>query len=174
MKGYIKNITGRPLYALKRHILPGKNIDIATLYIEYGEKHGIEKGQPFVDWLRNVKLPSEQMWEIQYDGMDEPKLDEENKVTVVAQITQVEDGADTSVKLSNLEKVESGTPFIKKEWEIAEIVDLTVKKAREEIPKIRNKRLLSHALNVATQTPNKETICRILEKRIDELKISTR
>jgi len=172
MKGYIKNITSRPLYALKRHILPSKTIDLNILYKEYGEKHGIEKGQPFIDWLRNVKLPNEQIWEIKYEE-DQTSSPLENKVTVVAKITQVEDGDDVP-GLSNIEKVESAKPFIKREWEIEEIVELTVKKAREEIPKIRNKKLLLHTLNVAKQRPNKETICRILEKRIDELKISTR
>jgi hypothetical protein len=63
---------------------------------------------------------------------------------------------------------------VKNEWEVEDIVALTVSKAREEIPKIRNKKLLSWALNVARQTPNKETVCRILEKRIDELKVSMR
>ncbi|MCK4975840.1 MAG: hypothetical protein KAS36_02780, partial [Anaerolineales bacterium] len=77
MNGYVKNKSGRPLYALKRHILPGKEVPLAALYKEYGEKHDIERGKPFADWLRQVKLPNDQIWEIQYE--DSPK--EENKVT---------------------------------------------------------------------------------------------
>jgi len=170
MNGYVKNRTSRPLYALKRHILPGKEIPLAELYKEYGEKHGIERGQPFANWLRQVKLPNEQIWEIQYD--DSPK--EENKVIVTAKITQVVDGDERKEGLSNEEKAKSARPQVKNEWEVEDIVALTVSKAREEIPKIRDKKLLSWALNVARQTPNKETVCRILEKRIDELKVSMR
>jgi len=170
MNGYVKNRTGRPLYALKRHILPGKEVPLAELYKEYGEKHGIERGQPFANWLRQVKLPNEQIWEIQYE--DSPK--EENKVTVTAKITQVVDGDERKEGLSNEEKAKSARPQVKNEWEVGDIVALTVSKAREEIPKIRDKKLLSWALNVARQTPNKETVCRILEKRIDELKVSMR
>lgn len=175
MNGHVKNITGRPLYALKRHILPGKEIPLSELYKEYGEKHGIERGQPFADWLRQVKLPNKQVWEILY----EDSLKEENKVTVTAQIMQVVDGDEEQSEekkegLSNEEKVKSAIPRVKNEWEVEDIVALTVSKAREEIPKIRDKKLLSWALNVARQTPNKETVCRILEKRIDELKVSMR
>lgn len=170
MNGYVKNITSRPLYALKRHILPGKEVPLSELYKEYGEKHDIERGQPFADWLRQVKLPNDKVWEIRYD--DAPI--EENKVTVTAKITQVVDGDEKKEGLSNEEKARSARPIVKNEWEVEDIVALTVSKAREEIPKIRNKKLLSWALNVARQTPNKETICRILEKRIDELKVSMR
>jgi hypothetical protein len=175
MNGYVKNKSSRPLYALKRHVLPGKEIPLAELYKEYGEKHNIERGQPFANWLRQVKLPNEQVWEIQYT--DSPK--EENKVTVTAQIIQITDGAEEEVEerkvgLSNEEKAKSARPQIKNEWEVDDVVGLTVARAREEIPKIRDKKLLSWALNVARQRPNKETICRILEKRIDELKVSMR
>ena len=171
MHGYIKNITKRPLYALKRHILPDKEVPLEQLYKEYGEKHGIEKGQPFVDWLRKVKLPNEQVWEIHYGAKPE------NKVTVTAKITQVVDGDEKGKPkkeegLTNEEKAKSARPLVKKEWEVEEIVALTVSKAREEIPKIKDRKILSYALNVARQRPNKETICRILEKRIDELKVS--
>jgi hypothetical protein len=175
MNGHVKNRSGRPLYALKRHILPGKEVPLAELYKEYGEKHDIDRGQPFVDWLRQVKLPNEQIWEIQY--MDSPM--EENKVTVTAQIMQVVDGDEKESEekkegLSNEEKAKSARPHVKKEWEVEDVVSLTVSKAREEIPKIRDKKLLSWALNVARQRPNKETVCRILEKRIDELRVSMR
>ena len=175
MKGYVRNLSVKPVYALKRHIRPGKSVPLKTLYKEYGEKHGIEKGQPFVDWLRKIKLPNTDIWEIHYEK-DVPE--EENKITVTAKITQVVDGAEKNEKptrpegLSNEEKAHSGGPFIKREWEVEELVALTVKQARQEIPKIKDRKVLSYALNVARQQPNKETICRILEKRIDEVKSS--
>jgi hypothetical protein len=173
MKGYVRNISVRPVYALKRHILPGKSVELNVLYKEYGEKHGIEEGQPFVDWLRKIKLPNEEIWDIQ---MVED-LEEENKVTVTAKITQIVDGADDQKEqkkegLSNQDKVNSGGVQMKKEWEVEEVVDLTVKQAREEIPKIKDRKILSYALTVARQRPNKETICRILEKRLNEVKVS--
>lgn len=171
MKGYVRNLSVKPVYALKRHILPGKSVPLKTLYKEYGVKHGIEEGQAFVDWLRKIKLPNEEIWEIHF----EDGVVEENKITVTAQITQVVDGAEKPKKkegLSNEEKAKSARPLVKKEWEVEDLVALTVKNAREEIPKIKDRKVLSYALNVARQRPNKETICRILEKRIDELKIS--
>ena len=166
MEGYVKNITKRPLYALKRHIMPGSTISLEALYKEYGDKHGIEKGQPFADWLRQVKLPDEQNWEIHLGQTEEMQ-----KVTITAQLTQVVDGAEQKEGLSNEEKAQSARPIIKNEWEVDDIVNLTVRQAREEIPKIRDKKTLSYALNVARQKPNKETVCKILEKRIDELRV---
>lgn len=166
MEGYVKNLTKRPLYALKRHVMPGMTVPLAALYKEYGDKHGIEAGQPFVNWLRQVKLPDDKIWEIHLGHAEELQ-----KVTITAQLTEVVDGAEKKEGLSNEEKAQSARPIIKNEWEVDDIVNLTVRQAREEIPKIRDKKVLSYALNVARQKPNKETVCKILEKRIDELRV---
>ena len=171
MNGYVKNITKRPIYALKRHIMPGVEIPLDKLYKEYGDKHGIEQGQPFTDWLRQVKLPDEKTWEIHLSHTEEMQTEEMQKVTITAQLTEVVDGAERKEGLSNEEKAQSARPMIKNEWEIDDIVDLSVRQAREEIPKIRDKKTLTYALNVARQKPNKETVCKILEKRIDELRV---
>jgi len=175
MNGYIKNISKRPLYALKRHLMPDVAVSLDELYKVYGDKHGLEKGQPFADWLRQVKLPDEQKWEIHFEETEEMEATEEveemQKVTITAQLTEVVDGAERKEGLSNEEKAQSARPMIKNEWEVDDIVNLSVRQAREEIPKIRDKKTLSYALNVARQKPNKETVCNILEKRIDELRV---
>ena len=166
MNGYIKNISSRPLYALKRHLMPGVKVPLDELYKVYGDKHGLEEGRPFADWLRQVKLKDEQKWEVHFEEMEEMQ-----KVTITAQLTEVVDGAERREGLSNEEKAQSARPMIKNEWEIDDIVNLSVRQAREEIPKIRDKKTLTYALNVARQKPNKETVCKILEKRIDELRV---
>ena len=171
MNGYVKNITKRPIYALKRHIMPGVAIPMEKLYKEYGDKHGIEQGQPFADWLRQVKLPDEKTWEIHLGQTEEMPVEEMQKVTITAQLTEVVDGAERTEGLSNEEKAQSARPMIKNEWDVDDIVNLSVRQAREEIPKIRDKKTLTYALNVARQKPNKETVCKILEKRIDELRV---
>ena len=50
-----------------------------------------------------------------------------------------------------------------------DVAGYSVRKAREEVPKIKDVKLLKYALNVANQRPNKETLCRILRKRIEEM-----
>ena len=89
MKGYVRNISGSPKYALKNHFLSGTRLKLDDLYLQYGEKHGLKEGEEFVKWLREVKLPDTAIWEIKYD--DGSKKEEENKVTVTGKIIETSD-----------------------------------------------------------------------------------
>lgn len=164
MNGYVKNISKFPKYALKRHFLSGSRASLDELYLQYGEKHKLKEGEEFVKWLREVKLKDDTIWQINFEP-DGPK--EENKVTVKAKITE------TSDKKINLPKGDMKAPQIKGEFTYEDVADFSVRKAREEVPKLKDVKLLKYALNVANQRPNKETLCRILRKRIEELQAVT-
>ena len=167
MKGYVRNISGSPKYALKYHFLSGTRLKLDDLYLQYGEKHGLKEGEEFVKWLREVKLPDTAIWEIKYD--DGSKKEEENKVTVTGKIIETSD--------EKIDLPKSKEPMravqIKKELTYEEVAEFSVRKAREEIPKIKDIKLLKYALNVANQRPNKDTLCRILRKRIEEIQAVT-
>lgn len=171
MKGYVKNISRFPMYALKRHFLAGTRVPIESLYEQYGEKHGLKPNEEFVDWLRNVKLKDQTIWEIHYeDGEAQAEqAPEDNKIKITGKITE------TSDKKINLPtKAEPmKAPQVKGELTYEDIADFSVRKAREEVPKIKDIKLLKYALNVANQRPNKETLCRILRKRIEEMSAVT-
>lgn len=167
MKGYVKNISRFPMYALKRHFLAGKRIPLDDLYAQYGEKHGLKPNEEFVNWLREVKLKDPAFWEITFET-GEAKAEEkpeDNKVKVTGKITK------TSDKKINLpvkaEPMAAGQ--VTGELTYEDVAGYSVRKAREEVPKIKDVKLLKYALNVANQRPNKETLCRILRKRIEEM-----
>jgi len=164
MKGYVKNISRFPRYALKRHFLAGTSVSLEELYAQYGEKHGLKAGEEFVQWLSDVKLPDTTVWEIVHEDAAEKAEEkpEDNKVKITGKITETSDE-----KINIREPMKA--PQIKGEFTYEDVAGFSVRKAREEIPKIRDIKLLKYALNVANQRPNKETLCRILRKRIEEM-----
>ena len=72
MNGYVRNKTATWRNAMKRSIGPGHQIDLDEIYEQYGEKHDLKKGDPFVEWLRSVKLADRNVWEVIYNE-DAPK-----------------------------------------------------------------------------------------------------
>lgn len=152
MNGYIKNKTPLWRHAMKREIGPGKTVLLDDLFEQYGEKHGLEKGASFVEWLKQVKLRDNKVWEVVYhDGKEkimEAKKEEVNKELV--------------------------TPHVKKETEPDEVANFSVRTAREELSKIVDMKLLKYALSSAEQLANKDTLCRMLRKRVSELELSRR
>lgn len=166
MEGYVKNISRFPMYALKRHFLTGKRVSLAELYTQYGEKHGLKEGEEFVSWLRDVKLKDAAVWEINFEGFTKAEKSEDKKVTITGKITA------TSDEKIDLPKEPMRAVQIKQELTHEDIAGFSVRKAREEVPKINDLKLLKYALNVANQRPNKETLCRILRKKIEEMKAS--
>ena len=78
MEGYIQNKSSMWRHALKRSIAPGEKIPLDDLYEQYGIKHDIANDKSFVDWLRQVKLRNEEIWEIRYRG-DEPDAGEKKR-----------------------------------------------------------------------------------------------
>ena len=151
MEGYVRNKTATWRHAMKRSIGPGHEVGLDDIYEQYGEKHGLEEGEPFVEWLRSVKLKDNNVWEIIYG---EQSLEEE--------VEQDEKAADLT------------SPFIKKELTVEDIVTMSVRKAREDLNKITDIALIKYAYGEARQLANKDTLCRMLKKRIQVLEITRR
>lgn len=155
MNGYVKNkgVTWR--HAMKRSVGPGHQIPLDELFEQYGPKHDLKEGEPFVEWLRNVKLRDTTTWEIVYK--DSVEKDEKAEKTI-----------------KDKQASEMVVPHVKKEMEVAEVVKMSVRTARVELKKITDIKLLKYALGEANQLANKDTLVRMLRKRIQELEITRR
>jgi len=161
MEGYVKNNSPTWRHALKRSVGPGEKIPLDDLYEQYGIKHEIEKGEPFVVWLRKVKLRNDDIWEIKY-------RDVESESISGSENTSIQTGKDEATKSKQ------STPFVQSQLEPEELAGLSVRKARNVIPKLTDQKILKYALNMASQLSNKDTLCRMLRKRIQELELSRR
>jgi hypothetical protein len=161
MKGYVRNKTSGWRHAMKRSIGPGHKIPMDELFEQYGKKHHLEPGDQFVEWLKNVKLRDRSTWDIvlEDDVKAEPKESEETAVE--------EKKVD---KHSNYQSV----PFVKKDLEIDDIVNMTVRNARVELKQITDLRLLRQAHQQARQLAHKDTLCQYLRRRIQELELTRR
>lgn len=158
MNGYVKNMSPVWAHALKREVGPGNEIQLDELYKDYGKKHGIAEGEEFIAWLRNIKLQNREKWKIIFVS-DEEKTVKEDKVF-----------PETEEKIKTAEIPRS--PLVPKNMEISDITSLSVRKAREVIPTIRDLNLLRYSLSEARQLANKDSLCKILRKRIQEIQIS--
>ena len=58
--------------------------------------------------------------------------------------------------------------------EVSEIVGMSVRKARTDLKKLTDIKLLKYALTEANQLANKDTLVRMLRRRISELEITRR
>jgi hypothetical protein len=157
MNGYVKNKTHNWVHAMKRVIGPGIKISLSELYEQYGKKHGIHEGEPFVQWLREVKLNDRDKWEIIL--IDENDVTEDENT-----VEEVEDSVGTAH--------DNIAPLVPKKIEVGEIVELSVRKARELLPKITDLNLLKYALQEANPRAGKDSLCNVLRKRIKELQIA--
>jgi hypothetical protein len=61
---------------------------------------------------------------------------------------------------------------VPKKIEVGEIVELSVRKARDLMPKITDLNLLKYALQEANPRAGKDSLCNVLRKRIKELQIA--
>ncbi len=154
MNGYVRNKSVSWRHAMKRSIGPGHKIPLDELYEQYGEKHDLKEGPAFVDWLRHIKLKDSSVWGITYE-------DETTK---------------KKTKVEKDEKAEDLTPppMVTKELEVKDIVNMPVRKAREELKKMTDLKLLTYAYSEARQLANKDTLCIMLRKRISVLEITRR
>ena len=149
MEGYIRSLSSGWRHIFKRAIRPGGKIPLSELYDSYGKKYNLSPDDEFINWLKNVKLKGlEDAWEV-------VALNEEAPTDLKEEVT-VED-KDRSI--------------VKKELDVEAIVNLPVRKAREILPEIMDKALLRYALQEARPRANKDSLCRLLEKRINELKL---
>jgi len=153
MKGYIRNKSSVWRHAMKRSIGPGHKIPLDELFKQYGEKHNLEEGQPFVEWLRQVKLRDTAIWEVVENDKIEPEI------------------KDKPTKRNN-DMLTS--PILKKDMEVSDITSMSVRMAREQLKKITDLKLMKYALSEANKMANKDTLVRMIRKRISELELTRR
>lgn len=154
MKGAIINRSTMWLHAMKRAVAPGGKIPLDELYDQYGKKHEIKKGKDFIEWLKNVKLRGNENWQIVLDAAKVKEIQEQEKEAAAAPV---------ELRRIDIEKIDT------KKMEIADVVSLSVRQAREILPKISDIKLLKYSLQEANPRPGKDSLCRILKKRITEL-----
>lgn len=157
MKGYIKNKSPIWAHVMKKVIGPGATVPLSELYEQYGKKHDIPEGDPFVQWLKEVKLRDKDRWEI-----------------VILDDDAVEEAPEPAEKPVIATDSDENLPRDKNKYSIEDIVGLSVRKAREVVPKISDAKLLNYALKEAFPKPGKDSLCNVLRKRIKELQISAR
>lgn len=156
MEGYIKSKMTHWMHIFKTSVRPGGKIPLADLYDMYGKKHNI-KEEDFVDWLKNVKLQGKlDCWEIV-----------EKNSEYIENVSNENDHE----KQNNFETNNKGEVVARK-LGVEDVVDLSVRKAREVVPTIMDIKLLKYALLEARPRAGKDSLCKILEKRINELSLN--
>lgn len=154
MKGYIQSRMTSYMHIFKMSVRPGEKIPLETLYDMYGKKHHIAE-EDFVKWLKDVKLKGQQ-----------------DKWSVVETDADYVSEATEPVKEIHKDKIyETNTKgeVVASKMSVEDVIALPVRRAREVVPTIMDSKLLKYALTEARPRPNKESLCRILEKRIGEL-----
>lgn len=155
MKGCIKNVSPGWAHAFKRAVGPGEEISLDSLYEQYGDKHNLGEGDEFIHWLRNVKLRDTSRWKIICEGP-------------ISDVAMVEEDITTD------DVKEEEKRIVPKDMIIEDIVKLSVRRAREVLPRISDLRLLKYALNEAGPRAGKDSLCRLVRKRIRELETISR
>ena len=163
MNGHVINKSSAWRHALKRSVRPGGEIPLDELYLQYGKKYNLTEGKDFVTWLRKVKLRDSEIWDIVLKEEPQEKLEDlslEAKKELKAEIKEV-----------GKKRVDNQSPFVPKTVTIEEIVELSVRNARDTLPKITDLKLLKYALQEASVRSGKDSLCRELRKRIRQLEI---
>lgn len=155
MNGYVQNKTSEWRHVMKRSVGPNQKISLDELYEQYGYKHSLEEGIDFINWLRTVKLRDTNLWRIVVDDAVEN--------------TQVitDDTTKTNGKLNR--QTDNVPPMVKQTFTVEDVVDLSVRKAKDKLPFIMDAKLLKYALKEAECRSGKDSLCRLLRKRIQEL-----
>lgn len=157
MDGYIMNTSSNWIHAMKRSVGPGAKISLQELYDQYGVKHEIDEGT-FIDWLQTVKLRGSKKWKLILESSAEDKQKK---------------GSDYSEEMSKrAKKSDSVTPPVSTKMGVEDVVNLSVRRAREVIPQMMDSQLLKYSLREANQLAGKDSLCKILRKRIQELSLS--
>ena len=171
MKGYVQNAAPVWVHIMKRSIGPGVKVPLRELYEQYGKKHSIAEGQEFVGWLRNVKLRDSSRWRIileedaeQDFQMESPAGDAKSKEVTPPSVV-VRKAPEEIIEFAAKE------PTIK-EMNVKDIVGLSVRRAREVLPKVRDLNLLKYAMQEANQLSGKDSLCILIRKRIREIQIA--
>ena len=161
MDGYVKNISSSWLHAMKRSIGPGAQVPLKELYEQYGLKHDLKEGEEFVSWLKNVKLRDHSKWKVEFNSADTEACNEEAK--------EPEEAKPAPRFKRGLDGV---APLVATKTTVADIVALSVRQSREVLPKVTDLNLLKYALQEANQLSGKDSLCRIIRKRIREIQIA--
>ena len=194
MEGYLKSKSNYWKHAFKKKIRPGGKVSLNDLYNLYGKKYSIEEGDEFVSWLKDVKLKSTMdQWEIILQDEVTPKgisvtIEEPNKsdLEFMAEGIDAADTTETVEKVEDIKKESINDKSVEQDYikpsevikggdknyrnfTVEDVVLLSVRKARELVPVITDKKLLRYALQEAGPRAGKENLCRILQKRITEL-----
>lgn len=176
MKGYVENRQPSWTHAMKRAVAPGAKINLDDIYEQYGDKHGLKEGNEFVSWLRSVKLKDDKRWNIVYDENENATKDSSRTPSpssalkgtmdarneIQAQEKAVKKGSDLTTPLVS-------TSNSVKTMDVADVVGLSVRKARETVTKITDIKLLKYALQEANTRTGKDSLCIVLRRRISEL-----
>jgi hypothetical protein len=174
MKGYVQNKSSVWTHVMKRAVGPGQQIPLEELYEQYGKKHGLSEGEEFIGWLREVKLRDADKWRVVVEKEESIQPVKEavfNEATEKTEPKPKEEEPNVNV----VRPPEAGgnvTPIVSKGMEVEDVVQLSVRKARELVPRIRDLNLLKYALQEANQRANKDSLCQILRKRIKEIQIA--
>lgn len=153
MNGYVMNSSTTWMHAMKRAIGPGARIPLSELYSQYGVKHGLSEGEEFIEWLKNVKLRDRNKWRIVIE--DEQSTDTEEPIEEKPKTPKT--GTDNVA------------PMVQTKMSVSDVVNLSVRQAREALPKIRDLNLVRYALQEANQLAGKDSLCRLLRKHIKDL-----
>jgi hypothetical protein len=155
MRGFVKNISTEWQYAMKRSVRPGGEIPLKELFEQYGKKYNIKPNNDFVEWLHNIKLRNKDKWRVVYDSKNKTKLSKEKLI--------IDEPVPSNIETDNKTI---------KQLQVEDLTSLTVRKAREVLPKIMDLNLLKYSLTEARQLSEKDSLCRLLTKRVKELQIS--
>lgn len=167
MNGYVKNMTHLWSHTMKRSVAPGQRIPLDELYEQYGKRHNIKRGRDFIKWLQEVKLRDPNRWQV-FTDEDSPY----KEVEPVKEVKEKVQGS--TVVETDKSRGENVAPIVPKDMSVDDIVELSVRKAREIIPKIHDIQLLKYSEGIASQRTGKDSLRIILMKRIQELSISNR
>lgn len=174
MKGYVKNTTHLWAHTMKRAVGPGAQIPLEDLYEQYGKKYNLDQGDEFIRWLQDVKLRNRDKWQIlNEDGLPYVfgSLEKKNQETELQATveTVVEEGPPATKS-----RGENVAPLVPKKMTIDDITGLSFRKAKEVLPGVMDVTLLKYAVQQANQMAGKDSLCRLIRKRIQELEVSTR
>jgi hypothetical protein len=174
MKGYLRNITSLWAHTMKRAVGPGAQIPLDELYEQYGKKYNLEPDDEFIRWLQDVKLRDKNKWQI-FTENGKPYVFGDLKKTQEVGVTAVAQGDDAPAqKVEEKSRGENVAPMVAKGMTVDDVTGLSVRKSREVIPHIMDVKLLKYSLQQANQMAGKDSLCRIIRKRIQELEISNR
>jgi len=152
MNGYVQNKSPMWAHAMKRTIGPGQKISLSELFEQYGKKHSLSEGEEFVSWLKTVKLKDHNKWSV--------------VLLADGETIEADEIADVPAEDKVKKRIDDMDPL--------DIVDLTVRQARDVVPICKNKQLLKMALREANARAHKDSLCNILRKRIRELETIVR